>query len=48
MSPAPGRLYEDVGVREAPLGKPDGDAADFWISQRIKNDASVEAAAAFF
>ena len=29
MSPTPGRPCEDVGVRDAPLSKLDGDAADF-------------------
>ena len=29
MSPAPGRPCEDVGARDAPLGKLHGDAPDF-------------------
>ena len=29
MSPAPGRPCEDVGVRDAPLGKLHGEASDF-------------------
>ena len=29
MGPAPRRPCEDMGVRDAPIGKFDGDAADF-------------------